>query len=117
MDRVERSAAILRNAWHTAGRIGRRPRQRQRFSCNVAGRDIGERQVATTETTVLLLGESSRSVSDVRESVALEISDGEVAQHRTRTAPFDFSKLDAQLAGCIGRCRDRVHPRAIRAVL
>src|SRR5262245_60310373 len=53
----------------------------------------------------------------VGEAVAFEIRDNEVTQHQTAAAPLDLSELRGQLAGRVGRCRDRICLRAIRSVL
>jgi len=43
VDSAARSAETV-NASHTAGRMSRQPRQRQRYFVSFAARDIGERQ-------------------------------------------------------------------------
>ena len=43
MDSAARSAETV-NAWHTAGRMSRQPRQRHDMLSRLPARDIGERQ-------------------------------------------------------------------------
>ena len=51
MDIAARSAETV-NASHTAGRMSRPPRQRQRYFVSFAARDIGERQLIACRPNV-----------------------------------------------------------------
>jgi hypothetical protein len=61
VDSAARSAETV-NASHTAGKMSRQPRQRQRYFVSFASRDIGERQ--GLDATFGDGGHCDRNVSD-----------------------------------------------------